>query len=63
MRNKASVTARVRVAFAASVFTLAWASVSAADLAGTGRLAAEFQAIADSDLLVLGPVDQVDQSK
>src|SRR5271168_2385585 len=64
MKNKTSVIAGTRVAIAASIFAFAWASaVSAAELAGTARPAAEFQAVSNSDLLVLGPVDLVDQSK
>src|SRR5450755_4088325 len=62
MKNK-SVAARARVAIAASIFAFAWASVSAADLAGTSLLTANFQAIADSDLLALGPVELVEPSK
>src|SRR5580658_9667282 len=63
MKNKASVIAGTRVAIAASMFAFAWASVSAAEMGGTGRPIAEFQAVSNSDLLVLGPVDLVDQSK
>jgi hypothetical protein len=63
MKNKALVTARVRVAIAASVFAFAWASASAASLVGTSKIAAEFQAIANSDLLLQGPVDLVEPSK
>src|SRR3984885_10480658 len=63
MKNKTSVIAGTRVAIAASIFAFAWASVSAADLAGTSGPAAEFQALSNSDLLVLGPVDLVDESK
>src|SRR5271154_5564699 len=63
MKNKTSVIAGTRVAIAASIFAVAWASVSAAELAGTARPAAEFQAVSNSELLVLGPVDLVDQSK
>jgi hypothetical protein len=63
MRNKGSVTARVRVAFAASVFAFAWASASATDLAGSSKIAADFQAVANSDLLLLGPVDLVEPAK
>jgi len=64
MKNKTSVIAGTRVAIAASIFAFAWASaVSAAELAGTARPAAEFQAVSNSDLLVLGPVDLVDQAK
>jgi len=63
MKNKSSVIAGTRVAIAASIFAFAWASASAADMASTARPAAEFQAVSSSDLLVLGPVDLVDQSK
>src|SRR5580658_8374018 len=63
MKNKASVIAGTRVAIAASMFAFAWASVSAAEMGGTGRPIAEFQAVSNSDLLMLGPVDLVDQSK
>jgi hypothetical protein len=51
------------VTIAASVFAFAWASASAADLAGPSKFATEFQAIANSDLLLLGPVDLVEPSK
>jgi len=63
MKNKSSVIAGTRVAIAASIFAFAWASVSAAEMAGTARPLTEFQAVSNSDLLVLGPVDVVDQSK
>ncbi len=63
MKNKASVTAGVRVAIASSILAFACASASAAELTGTNNLAAEFQAVAHSDLLMLGPVDAVDQAK
>jgi len=62
MKYKNSVTARACVAAAASIFALAWASVSGADLTGAPKLAADFQAIAHSELLALGPVDLVEQS-
>ena len=61
MKNKVSATSRACVAIAASAFAFVWASVSAADLAGPST--AEFQALANSDLLVLGPVDLVEPSK
>src|SRR5277367_4061185 len=64
MKNKESVTARVCVAMAASIFAFAWASASAAALASAPTTAAaEFQALANSDLLVLGPVDLAEPSK
>src|SRR5882724_8097289 len=63
MKNRASVTARLRVAVFASVFAFAWASASAGDLAGASKNSAEFQAVANSDLLLLGPVDLVEPSK
>jgi hypothetical protein len=63
MRNKASVAGRVRVAIAGSVLAFAWASASAAELASPSNFAAEFQTIASSDLLLLGPVDLVEPSK
>jgi hypothetical protein len=63
MKNKASVAANTRVAIAASILAFSWASVSAAEYAGTVKPVAEFQALSNSDLLVLGPVDLVDQSK
>ena len=61
MKNRVSATSRACVAIAASAFAFVWASVSAADLAGPST--AEFQALANSDLLVLGPVDLVEPSK
>ena len=63
MKNKTSVTARVRVTILASVFAFAWASASTTESAGNSKVATEFQAIANSDLLLLGPVDLVDSSK
>ncbi len=63
MKNKASATTRAGVAIAAAIFAFGMASVSAADLNVKGNSAVEFQAIAGSDLLVLGPVDAVDLSK
>jgi len=63
MKNRTSVTARVRVTFVASVFAFAWASASTPDVAGNSKVAVEFQAIANSDLLLLGPVDLVESSK
>src|ERR1700734_1419642 len=63
MKNKALVIAGTRVAIASSIFAFAWASVSAAEMAGAARPVAEFQAVSNSDLLVLGPVDLIDQSK
>src|SRR6266436_5039539 len=63
MKNKASVAGRVRVAIAGSVLAFAWASASAAELASPSKIAAEFQTIASSDLLLLGPVDLVEPSK
>src|ERR1700688_4218113 len=63
MKNKASVIARARVAIAASVFAFAWASASAAGPTGASKIAAEFQAVANSDLLLLGPVELVEPSK
>jgi hypothetical protein len=63
MKNNVSVTARACVAIAASIFAFSWASASTPDSAGASKLAADFQAIADSDLLVLGPVDLVEPSK
>ncbi|MHB8722418.1 MAG: hypothetical protein ACYDAH_13640, partial [Steroidobacteraceae bacterium] len=61
MKNKRSLLARTYIAIAASVFSFVWASVSAAALAPDSK--AEFQAIAESNLLVLGPVDAVEPSK
>src|SRR5260370_35293251 len=63
MKNKASVAGRVRVAIAGSVLAFAWASASAAELASPSKIAAEFQTIASSDLLFLGPVVLVEPSK
>jgi hypothetical protein len=63
MKNNYSVTARMCAAFFASLFAFALSSVNAAELASTPKLAADFRAIADSDLLALGPVDMVDPSK
>src|SRR6266478_5136002 len=63
MKNKASVAGRVRVAIAGAVLAFAWASASAAELASPSKIAAEFQTIASSDLLLLGPVDLVEPSK
>ncbi|HWX28875.1 MAG TPA: hypothetical protein VNZ53_15730 [Steroidobacteraceae bacterium] len=64
MKNKTSVTARARVcaALASALFAFAWAQASAADSAGTSKLVMNFQATANSDLLVLGPVDRVEPS-
>ena len=61
MKNKAKATAHLRVALAATVFGFTWASTSAAEMAGASKLTSEFQTFANSDLLVLGPVDAVDQ--
>src|ERR1700679_3394587 len=61
MKSKAYPTSRGCAAIAASAFVFVWASVSAADLAGPST--AEFQALANSDLLVLGPVDLTEPSK
>ncbi len=61
MKNKRSLLARTHAAIAASIFSFVWASVSAAALAPNST--AEFQAIAESNLLVLGPVDAVEPSK
>src|ERR1700734_3482316 len=63
MKNKGSVTARACVAMAASIFAFTWSSASTADLAGAPKLTADFQALANSDLLVLGPVDLFEPSK
>ena len=63
MKNKESVTARVCVAMAASIFAFAWASASTPNLASAPTPMADFQALANSDLLVLGPVDLVEPSK
>ena len=63
MKNKAPVTAGMRVAIASSILAFACASASAAELTATNNLAAEFQTVAHSDLLMLGPVDAVDQAK
>ena len=63
MKNNASVTVRVCATLAASIFAFACASVNAANLASADKTAADFHAIADSDLLVLGPVDLVESSK
>jgi len=63
MKKEVSVTARMCVAIAAAVFAFTCGEANAAELAGTSRLAAEFQATAESDLLVLGPVDLVEPSK
>jgi hypothetical protein len=60
MKNRVSVTARTRATIAAAIFSFA-ISASAADLAP--RSQADFRAIADSNLLVLGPVDAVEPSK
>ena len=59
--NSVSATSRVCVALAASAFAFVWASVSAADLAAPST--ADFQVLANSDLLVLGPVDLAEPSK
>ena len=61
MKNKRSLLARTHAAIAASIFSFVWASASAAALAPNST--AEFQAIAESNLLVLGPVDAVEPSK
>src|SRR5450631_816038 len=61
--RKKSFKARAIAVTAASVFSFAWVSVSAADLARTPTPTADFQATAESNLLVLGPVDLVDPSK
>jgi hypothetical protein len=61
MKNKVSATSRACVAIAASAFAFVWASASAADLAGPST--AEFQVLANSDLLVLGPVALAEPSK
>ena len=61
MENKVSATSRACVVIAASAFAFVWASVSAAELAGPST--AEFQVLANSDLLVLGPVDLAEPSK
>src|ERR1700722_2292904 len=63
MKNKKLVNARVCAAAFASLFAFTLSSVSAADLGSAPKLAADFRAIADSDLLALGPVDLVDTSK
>ena len=63
MKNRASITARAGVAIAASMFVFAWASASAADMEVASRSAVEFQAVAGSDLLILGPVERVDLAK
>ena len=61
MKNKRSLLARTHAAIAASIFSFVWASVSAAALPPNSK--AEFQAIAEGNLLVLGPVDAVEPSK
>src|ERR1700676_5311315 len=63
MKNKRSIAARASAALAASIFAFTWVSASAADLAGTANPLAGFQAVAESNLLVLGPVELVDPSK
>ena len=63
MRTNVSATSRACVVIAASVFTFAWASVSAANLPTNSPATVEFQAIANSDLLVLGPVELAEPSK
>jgi hypothetical protein len=61
MKNKVSVTARARATIAAAVFSFNLVSASAADL--TPKPQTDFRAIAESNLLVLGPVDAVEPSK
>ena len=63
MKNNTSVTTRACLALVTSMFATAWTSVSAAALASTSTLTANFEAIARSDLLVMGPVELVDTSK
>src|ERR1700722_20771981 len=66
MKNKKLANARLCAAAFASLFAFTLSSltpVSAADLGSAPKLAADFRAIADSDLLALGPVDLVDTSK
>ena len=63
MKNRASITARAGVAIASSILVLAWVSAGAADIEVASRSTAEFQALAGSDLLILGPVESVDPAK
>jgi len=63
MKNNSFFTARMCTAVAGALFTFVFSSANAVELASASKLAADFHAIADSDLLVVGPVDLVDPSK
>ena len=60
MKNNIS---RACVALAASMLAFCCCSVGAAEMATTTRASTDFQSVANSDLLILGPVSAVDLSK